>query len=78
MENFLKYLASFLFWFFSSIGTAAISPDGIAFILGIFIVAMIIFIVYLMMSRIENKLQIISTSAAGLVGGIVAVAEMSN
>ncbi|VEP13103.1 membrane hypothetical protein [Hyella patelloides LEGE 07179] len=77
MKNFFQYLGSFLFWFFSSIGAIAITPEGITFILGIFIVVMSLYIFHLVRSEAENKLQIIATSTTGLFGGIIAVAQLN-
>lgn len=77
MGDFFKFIGSFLFWFFTSIGTVAMHPDSIALILGIFIVVMTIYIIYLMASSADNKWQLATTSFAGLVGGIIAAANIS-
>ena len=77
MGDFFKFTGSFLFWFFSSIGSASMHPDFIPVILGIFVVAMGIYIIYLIASNLHNKWQLIMTSFAGLVGGIVAAASIN-
>ena len=77
MGDFFKFIGSFLVWFFSTIGTVAMHPDSIAIILGIFIVVMIIYIIYLIASDVDDKWQLVTTSFAGLVAGIVGAASIS-
>ena len=76
MGNFFKYLINYLLTFFGFIGAAAITPEGIITVLGIFIVAMVIYILHLIISKLDNKLQLISSSIAGLLTAIISVAKM--
>lgn len=76
MKNFFVYLRDFLFPFFGLIGTAA--KENIEVSLGIFVVITFMYIVYVVISELDNKPQRIMTSTAGLFGGILGAAQLTN
>ncbi|MDJ1174288.1 hypothetical protein [Roseofilum capinflatum] len=77
MKNFLGYLGKTLFTFISSVGAFSMAKEGIEFLVGILVIVVFIYIVWLIFSEQENKLESIIAVLTGLIGGLVAAASMT-
>ncbi|NEP61824.1 MAG: hypothetical protein F6K31_33545 [Symploca sp. SIO2G7] len=78
MEEFFQFLGTFLFCFLTSIGGFVLAPDNFNLIVGIFVVLMILFIIFVIGSDIENKPKTLISAFVGLFTGILTAVRISN
>jgi len=78
VEDFFQFLGTFLFCFLTSIGSFVLAPTNFNLIVGIFVVAMILFILFVIGSDIENKPKILVSAFTGLFTGILTAVRISN
>ena len=75
MKDFFKYLGTLLFSFISGFGGFLIK--NVEFMIGILAIAIIIYVIYILVSDEKDKASKIVTAFAGLVGGIATAASIA-